>query len=140
MSNKLSPVVVEDTHLSTLATFKERLCRPFCIDSSVQPQVTVTYSNRTPKFNGSTVFVPISAVITIVSPECPCRAKVQLFTENFIVAFQGQTGLPKSVRIESAGRVTGGADVHCGCAYSYRIDDSLAISITSGDSAYALRK
>ena len=126
---KLSPVVVESLDLSTLVTFKEKLCRPFCIDSSVQPQATVTYSTRNLKFDGSTVFVPITATITIVTPGCKCNSKIQLFTENFTVAFQGQTGLPKATKIESVGRTMGGADVRCGCARSYAINDSLVISI-----------
>ena len=87
--------------LAVLATFKERLCRPFCIDSSLQPQVTVNYTAGTPVLNGTTVFVPVTAVVTVVTPGCGCRAATQLFTEHFVVAFQGQTAVPTSVTITS---------------------------------------
>lgn len=115
--------------LSILATFREKLCQPFCIDSSIQPSATVTYSSGTPILNGTTVFVPITARITIVTPGCGCNAKTQLFTEQFYVAFQGQTAIPAAVAITSVGRVQGGSCVKCGRAYAYSINDSLAITI-----------
>ena len=115
--------------VSLLATFREKLCQPFCIDSSVQPSATVVYSSGTPILNGTTVFVPITARITIVTPGCGCNAKTQLFTEQFYVAFQGRTALPTSVTITSVGRVKGGACVTCGCAHAYSINDSLTVTI-----------
>lgn len=115
--------------VSLLATFREKLCQPYCIDSSIQPSATVVYSSGTPILNGTTVFVPITARITIVTPGCGCNAKTQLFTEQFYVAFQGQTALPTSVTITSVGRVQGGACVTCGCAHAYSINDSLTVTI-----------
>ena len=116
--------------LSVLAAFREKLCQPFCIDSSVQPAATVDYSAGTPILNGTTVFVPITARITLVTPGCGCNAKTQLFTEQFYVAFQGQTTVPTAVTITSAGRLQGGSCVKCGCAYAYSVNDSLTIAIT----------
>lgn len=116
--------------VSLLATFRENLCQPFCIDSSVQPAVTIDYSTGTPLLNGTTVFVPVTARITVVTPGCGCKAKTQLFTEQFYVAFQGQTAVPTSVVITSVGRVQNGANVRCGCAYAYSINDSLTVAIT----------
>lgn len=115
--------------LAVLATFKERLCRPFCIDSSLQPQVTVNYTAGTPVLNGTTVFVPVTAVVTVVTPGCGCRAATQLFTEYFVAAFQGQTAVPTSVTITSVGRRQGGSDVQCGRAHTYTLNDSLTIVI-----------
>lgn len=116
--------------LSILATFREKLCCPFCIDSSIQPFANIEYSAGTPSLNGSTVFVPITARITIVTPGCVCNAKTQLYTEQFYVAFQGQTAVPTNVVIESVGRVQNGANVTCGKARAYSINDSLTITIT----------
>lgn len=116
--------------LSVLATFREKLCQPFCIDSSVQPLATVEYSSGTPILNGTTVFIPVTARITVVTQGCGCNAKTQLFTEQFYVAFQGQTAVPTSVVIASVGRVQGGACVTCGKAYAYSVNDSLTITIT----------
>lgn len=121
-----APVV---NQLSVLATFREKLCHPFCIDSSVQPLATLVYSTGTPVLNGTTVFVPVTARVTIVTGS-GCNAKTQLFTEQFYVAFQGQTAVPTSVTITSVGRVQGGANVQCGCAYAYSINDSLTVTIT----------
>lgn len=118
--------------LAIMATYKERLCRPFCIDSTIQPQVSVVYTTGTPRLVDTTVFVPIKAVITIVTQNnsCGCNAHTQLFTENFVVAFQGQTALPASVTLNNLGRDEFGSDVKCGCAHSYTINDSLTVVIT----------
>lgn len=130
---RLSPVGLAAApvanQLSVLATFREKLCHPFCIDSSVQPLATLVYSTGTPVLNGTTVFVPVTARITVVTGS-GCNAKTQLFTEQFYVAFQGQTAVPTSVTITSVGRVQGGANVQCGCAYAYSINDSLTVTIT----------
>lgn len=130
---RLSPVGLAAApvanQLSVLATFREKLCHPFCIDSSVQPLATLVYSTGTPVLNGTTVFVPVTARITIVTGS-GCNAKTQLFTEQIYVAFQGQTAVPTSVTITSVGRVQGGANVQCGCAYAYSINDSLTVTIT----------
>lgn len=114
-----------------MATYKERLCKTYCINSTIQPQVSVVYSTDTPKLNASTVFVPIKAVITIVTQDnrCGCNAHTQLFTENFVVAFQGRTALPTSVALANLGRDEYGSNVCCGRANSYTINDSLSITL-----------
>lgn len=114
-----------------MATYKEKLCRPYCTDSTIQPQVTVVYTTGTARLNGSTVFVPIRATITIVTQviKCGCDAHTQLFTEDFVVAFQGQTALPTSVTLANVGRDAFGTNVTCGRAYSYTINDSITVTI-----------
>lgn len=118
--------------VSFMATYKERLCRPFCIDSTIQPQVSVVYTTGTPRLIDETVYVPIEAVITVVtqSKQCGCNAHTQLFTESYKIAFQGQTALPSAVTLSSVGRDMAGSNVNCGYAFSYTINDSLALSIT----------
>lgn len=116
-----------------MATYKERLCRPFCVDSTIQPQVSVVYTTGTPRLNGTTVFIPVKAVITVVtqSSGCGCNAHTQLFTEDFVVAFQGRTTVPVTVTLTNVGRNQFGSDVKCGCAHSYTINDSLTIAISA---------
>lgn len=130
---RLSPVGLAAApvanQVSLLATYREKLCRPFCIDSSIQPLATLEYSTGTPVLNGTTVFVPVTARLSVVTG-CGCNAKTQLFTEQFYVAFQGQTAVPTSVTINSVGRLQGGSCVKCGCAYAYSVNDSLTITIT----------
>jgi hypothetical protein len=116
--------------LSFEVTFKERLCRPFCITSTIQPQVSITYTVGTPTLNVSTVFIPITAVMTVVTQSgCGCEAHTQLFTENFTIAFQGQTAIPKSITLNPVGRVKGGSCIVCGKAHGYTVNDSLTVAI-----------
>ena len=118
--------------LSFMATYKEKLCRPFCIDSTIQPQVSVVYTTDTPRLVDTTVFIPVTAIITVVTlnGKCGCNAHTQLFTENFVVAFRGQTGLPTAVELTNVGSDRFGSNVNCGCAHTYTINDSLVLTIT----------
>lgn len=117
--------------VSLLATFKEKLCRCVCSTSSNQPQATVTYKNETPVLNGTTVFVPIVATITIVTPGCGCNATTQVINERFVVAFQGSTTLPASVTITSLGMTQGLIKIVCGKSNCYAINSSLTVSISA---------
>ena len=118
--------------VSFLATFKEKLCRPFCVDSTVQqPSVTITYTTGTPRLVGTTVFVRVKAVISIVTQSGCCNAKTHLYTEVFEVAFQGITALPSTVTLTSLGRSMEGSNIKCGRASSYTIFDSLVVSIAT---------
>lgn len=110
------------------ATYKECLCNPFCISSSAQPYANVEYSLGTAILNGTSVFVPVTARILIATPGC-CESP-SAYTEQFYVAFEGQTALPASVTIESAGRIQNPSDVECGVAYAYSINDVLRIVLT----------
>ena len=115
--------------LPILATFKEKLCRAICTDSSLQPQVSIVYTNETAELVDTTVFVPITATVTIVTPGCGCKATTQLFTEKFVAAFQGQTALPTSVTIATLGRTQSLSNVCCGKSSAVTINDSLTITI-----------
>lgn len=118
--------------LSFMATFKEKLCRPYCTDSTIQPQVSVVYTTGTPRLNDTTVFIPVRATITIVTQnnKCGCNAHTQLFTEDFVIAFQGQTALPTAITLTNVGTDRFGSNVNCGCAHSYTINDSITLTIT----------
>ena len=123
--------------LSLLATYKEKLCRCVCSTSTNQPQATVVYSRGAATINGTTVFVPITATITIVTPGCGCNATTQVINERFMVAFQGQTGLPTDVNIMSNGSVQGLIKIVCGKSNCYAINDSLVVTITPPAAAAA---
>lgn len=117
--------------VSLLATFKEKLCRCVCATSSNLPQATVSYRYETPVLNGTTVFVPIVATVTIITPGCGCNATTQVINERFVVAFQGVTTLPASVTITSLGTTQGLIKIVCGKSNCYAINDSLTVSITA---------
>lgn len=116
--------------LAILATFKEKLCKTVCAISTNQPSATVTYTNETPVLRGTTVFVPVVARITLVTPGCGCDANIQTITERFVVAFQDQTALPAGVTITSEGQIQGLIKVVCGKSSCYAINESLSITIT----------
>ena len=119
--------------LNVLATIKERLCRKFSVNATTQPTVTVTYTSGTPVLNETTVFIPITAQVTITTPSnnCGCNPNVEVFTEQFYVAFQGQTSVPTAVTIDNVGTIRFAADVNnCGWSRNYVIEDSLTITIT----------
>lgn len=112
--------------VSFLATFKERLCSCVCSTSSNQPFATVTYRNETPVLNGTTVFIPIIATITVAMPGC---SALQTINERFVVAFQGITTLPASVTINQLGMTQGLIKIVCGKSNRYAINSSLSVSI-----------
>ena len=51
--------------LPLLVNYKEKLCRAICVNSTVQPMITIVYTHGTPVLSNSTVFVPITAVIRL---------------------------------------------------------------------------
>lgn len=116
--------------VSFLATFKEKLCRTVCSTSTNQPQATVALAYERPKFNGTTVFVPVVATITLVSPSCGCNATTQVINERFMVAFPDQTGLPTNVSITSDGIEQGLIKIVCGKSNCYAINQAITVTIT----------
>lgn len=139
MSVYISPVGLAAApvanQLALLATYKERLCKSYCVDSSLQPQVSATYKSGTPRFTGTTVFVPIQVVITVVTKAGCCGVNTSLFTENYIVAFRGQTGLPRAVTISAVDRDITPSCVQCGRANGITINDSFTVTITPATTA-----
>lgn len=115
--------------LPLLVNYKEKLCRAICVNSTVQPMVTIVYTHGTPVLSNSTVFVPITAVITIVTPGCGCKAITQLLTEKFVAAFQGQTAVPTTITVATVGRKQELSNLTCGRAHSVTIDDSITVTI-----------
>lgn len=124
--------------LSVLATYKEKLCRCVCSTSTDQPNATVTYTYETPILQGTTVFIPIVATITIVTPNaCKCTAETQVITERFTVAFFGQTALPTAVTITQEGLTQGLYKIVCGKSNCFAVQNALTITITPGAAAAA---
>lgn len=126
MAVYLSPVGLSaaqvPNRVSLLATYKERLCRRICENSTNQPEALVTYKTGTPVFNGTTV--------TIVTPGCGCQATTQVIVEEFMAAFQEQTGLPTNVVLSAEGQTQRLANVSCGSSNCLAIYSSLTVTIT----------
>lgn len=118
--------------LNVGVTFKEKLCKCVCATSTNQPQATVTYRNETPILQGSTVFVPIVATVTIVTPGCGCVATTQTITERFTLQFFGQTTLPTAVTITQEGMIQGLIKIVCDKSNCLAIHEGLTVTITPG--------
>ena len=110
MSVTISPIGLAAApvanQLSAMVSYKEKLCVPACSNMAAASSlpVSIQYTYGTPVLSGSTVFVPITATIT-VPRSGPCQNNPQRIVEQFDVAFQGQTATPASVNINSVGRL-----------------------------------
>lgn len=92
--------------LALLVNIKERLCRvPYCKRCDTSVQLNTEYSAGTPVLKDSSVFVPITAIVSAITSGTCNRANTQTFRETFVVVFQGQTALPSSVTIENLGSI-----------------------------------
>lgn len=119
--------------VSMLAMYKEKLCACVCVTSTNQPNATVTYRTETPVLNGTTVFVPVIATVSITIPGRTingCDTKVQTITERFQVAFVDQAALPTAVTITSNGMTQSLAKVVCGKSNCLAINDAITVAIT----------
>lgn len=123
----ISPVGLVSTanQLPLLVGLKEKLCKSYC-KGSFNPIVSVTYSNSAPTLSGSTVFIPITVVVTVVSPNKCCN-NTQIFAETFIAAFQDQTAIPTTITITSEGHIE---DIVGSCNNNHlAYNDSIMITI-----------
>lgn len=136
MAVYLSPVGLSTAQVanrvSLLAIYKERLCRRVCENSTNKPEAFVTYQHGLPVLNGTTVFVPITATVTIVTPGCGCAATTQVITEQFEATFQEQSSLPTDIAIATEGQINKLANVQCGSSNCLAIYSSLTVTITPG--------
>lgn len=110
--------------------FREKLCK--CLNNQgilSSPSASVAYTTGTPVLNGTTLFIPVLATITMVNNcRCGCPSHPDIFTENFIISFQGYTALPTSVAINTLGRIEGQV-ANCNKCF-YDIYDSINVVVT----------
>lgn len=77
------------TSQELLVEVEEPLCRPVCVNASVQPIVTIAFSTDAVTVLDENAIVPIVAKITVVTPSACTHgcAHTQVFTEKVDVAF-----------------------------------------------------
>lgn len=133
MSVYISPVGLAAApvanQLSAMVTIKDKLCKSFCASNTNQPNATVTYSTGTATLVGTTVFIPITVSVLILTPSNCCEAVPQMSTQSFVVAFQGQTAVPTTVTVQSVGTNKSIACKNQGKAHNYVINDSITVTI-----------
>lgn len=130
----VNPISITATVQTYAATATERLCKPYCINASIQPIVQVAYSVDDTTLVGTTLYATIKAQgeVTYV-PQCgsACCPKSKIFTENFTVAFSAATAETAISVTQTAGTVTP-AFVNCyGVAYGISANNVVTITATT---------
>lgn len=93
----------------------EKLCKPYCVNASIQPSVDVVYSIDDTNLVGTVLYATIKAQGTVTYvPQCgnPCCPQQKVFTEYFTVSFAGATGA-SSVALAQANGIVKPAYVNC---------------------------
>lgn len=94
---QIPPAAAADDSQELLVEITENVCRPYLVNSSIQPVATVVFDTGTVKPLNDNVVVPLIAKVTIVVPNpngCGC-AKTQVFTETVDIGFAaGTTNVP----------------------------------------------
>ena len=112
---KLIPQSISATSQVFTANLTERLCRPFCVLSSIQPSVNMSYTIDDTTLVGTTLYVTVKAqgTVTYVPKNgnacCPAQ---KVFTEYFTTSFTGATAA-STVTIAQANGVVRPYNVNC---------------------------
>lgn len=129
---KLIPNAVDTTSQTFVVVITEKLCKPFCENSSIQPVVDVNFSVESTKFVDTVSYAKIKAqgVVTYVSKDgCQCSPSTKIFTEYFTVGFLNQTEAVTPDIVEFKGYVEP-AYVNCfGVACGIEVTNTLALKI-----------
>lgn len=86
----VTPISIAAAAQSYTADLTERLCKPYCVNASIQPVVDVVYSIDDQTLVGTTLYVTVKAQGTVnYVPKCgcACNPKSKIFTEYFTVSF-----------------------------------------------------
>lgn len=127
----LLPVSLTATVQQYAAEFIAYLCRDYCVNNSVSPQMTVNYEVSKVEAVNGTAFVTIKANAHVIYQEacgCSCHAKTDMFNESFKVAFVG-SGVP-TVALTQTPHVNGPEDVRC-CNKSNAFSTTTDLTITA---------
>lgn len=112
-------------------TITEKLCKPYCVISSVEPVVSVVYTIDETKFVNGVMYVTVKAqgTVTYVAKNgCPCEPCTKIFTEFFVVGFEGAkcTDCPTIKKLDG---VTAPAYINC-CNVACGISASSIVSVS----------
>lgn len=90
----VTPISIAAAAQSYTADLTEKLCKPYCVNASIQPIVDVTYSIDDQSLSGTVLYVTVKAQGTVnYVPKCgcACNPNSKIFTEYFTVSFAGAT-------------------------------------------------
>ena len=109
----------------------ERLCQPFCVLSSIQPTVDVTYTIDATNLVGTQLYVTVKAqgsVLYVPKNGNTCCPKSKVFTEYFTTSFAGASGGSTVTVAQDAGFVKA-AYVNC-CNVACGISAANVVTLT----------
>ena len=120
------------------ADLTERLCKPYCVLSSIQPSVNVVYTIDDTNLVGTDLYVTIKAqgTVTYVSKSGnPCCPSQKVFTEYFTTSFAGATNA-STVTIEQASGTVNPYLVNCyNVACGISAINVITLTFTAGGAA-----
>lgn len=130
----VNPISITATVQTYAATVTERLCKPYCVNASIQPIVQVTYTVDDTTLVGTTMYATIKAQgeATYV-PKCgnSCNPNSKIFTEYFTIAFSDATSATTISITQNSGTVSP-AFVNCyGVACGISANNVVAITATT---------
>lgn len=111
----VTPQSITATSQVCTCELTEKLCKPYCVQSSIQPTVDVNYSVEDTNLVGAVLYVTVKAQGTVVYvPKCGnvCNPAQKVFTEYFTVSFAGASG-SSSVALTQANGIVKPAYVNC---------------------------
>lgn len=104
----VTPISIAAAAQSYTADLTEKLCKPYCVNASIQPIVDVTYSIDDQSLSGTVLYVTVKAQGTVnYVPKCgcACNPNSKIFTEYFTVSFAGATAATTATITQAAGIV-----------------------------------
>lgn len=104
----VTPQSIAATTQVYTADVTEKLCKPYCVLSSIQPTVDVTYTIDDTNLVGTNLYVTVKAqgsVIYVAKNGSPCCPNTKVFTEYFTVSFAGATAASTVTVTQDAGLV-----------------------------------
>lgn len=104
----VTPQSITATEQVYTADLTERLCKPYCVNASIQPSVDVVYSIEDTTLAGTILYVKVKAQGTVTYvPKCgsACCPSQKVFTEYFTVSFAGATSASTTTLTQASGVV-----------------------------------
>lgn len=111
---KLTPVSITATNQVYAVVITEKLCKPYCESSSIQPAVDVKFQVESSNFVNGTQYAKIKAqgIVTYVPKNAnACCPASKIFTEYLTLAFQSTREV--AVTIASTDGYVEAANVNC---------------------------
>ena len=125
------PQSITATSQALTVDLTERLCNPYCVLSSIQPSVNVTYTIDDTTLVGTVLYVTVKAQGTVVyvpKNGNSCCPNTKVFTEYFTTSFAGATSATTATITQGSGTVVP-AYVNC-CNVACGISALNVVTIT----------